>query len=210
MKRKRIKKEIAEKKAKPVEDKKAEKQKKKEVKELDKKIEPLLIEKIMPVVDFEETGNYGIMFDGSIIDMFRIRSKDIYAADKNEILMDQILWDRLYKTYPEDLKIISFHFPTDTSRQQSYINTIATRTENPIYRKLLAEQKEKLIEIHQHYMDKEYILCFFSRNPPDHAEKVLQIKNCLSKASRPLIEPMSKDKKIRIIYKLYNKNMNIV
>lgn len=169
----------------------------------------LLNKGAIPIVKYDEFLNCGIMEDGSLIDFLKIETKDIYACDREKILIEQLLWDRLLKTYAGDLKEVSFLFPTDTQKQQDYIDYVARRTKNPMFREILSIEKEKLMEMQRDYFDREFVLCFFAKDKTELNDNRLAIKATLTRTNPPLVTELSAEKKKAVIYKLYNKNMNL-
>ena len=85
-----------------------------------KKYEPAQISGIIPIGAWDAEGNYGILRDGTIIDFLQIRCKNLYNASDAELAYDNIKWDKLFMTYPSDLKYIALNFPLDVSLQISY------------------------------------------------------------------------------------------
>ena len=59
-----------------------------------------------------------LMRDNSYMDIFRIITKDLISALESEIELDMLQFEKFYKMYAVDCKMIGINFPTDTKRQQ--------------------------------------------------------------------------------------------
>lgn len=162
-------------------------------------------DEIMPVVGYNEDFDVFVMEDGTIIDILGIQAKNLMSASENELAFDIMCWDKLLKTFAADLKIISFNFPTDTSKQQAYINRKIEQQKNPLLKEILLQKIAELDWISKNRKDREFAICFYSRNIDDYRKNYLQIYSQLS-SSAPLCKKLTSEKKKQIIYNLYNKN----
>lgn len=187
--------------------KKQEKQEKKEKAEKKKENEILYVDEILPVVGWDETYSYGIMEDGSIIDALSIGCKNVYAQSPEDQVMEELIWQKLYSTYLGDLKLVSLFFPICTDTQQANIDYIARRTENPFFRELQAQAKEKMIAVTNERMSKEFFLLFYAKDRADHDDKRIQLKATLGWTYPPLAQETEPEMKKRLFFKLCNKNL---
>lgn len=185
----------------------------KEQKKLDKKkaqmVERLYVEDVIPVNDFDEDLGVAIMEDGMILDMFQIITKDINSTSREELKLDQHLWDKLYKTYADDLKVVGFYFLPDTAEQQEYMSRLLYRTESPILRKLIKGKKEELAFVAntENYIEMQFFLLFYSKNKVEYRQNITTIFTLLNRGFLPLVETMTKEKKKAVLHKINNKNM---
>lgn len=187
---------------------KGEKKLKRAEEEKNKEVEEMYIDKILPVIDFDEQIGVGIMEDGSFCDCFSIVCKDLNSITQDELTMDVLSWEKVYKTYAGDLKIISFSFPTDTADQQSYVEYKLAKTANPVLKELLHIKQDELEIIHSDFMTREAALFFFSTSPEEYKNNYASLKALLSNSVSPLIRTMDPQKKKRIFFKMCNKNLN--
>lgn len=174
-----------------------------------KKYEPAQISGLIPITAWDEEGNFGIMADGSLIDLLQIRCKNLYNASEDEVKYDNMKWDKLYMTYPDDLKFIVMNFPPDISRQLSYVKKVAARTENPVLLSMLEDEYYRLMDIAERTTDRDYYLCFFAEDYSQYLDKKAKIKGILNQG-KTLISEMTQEKKELILYKLNNLNANII
>lgn len=103
------------------------------------KIDPSLLIPL-PIVDFDEQLGLAVMEDGTFCDFLEIITKDLRNLSDDQLLFDKMLWEKLFDTYSDDLKIISFSFPAETDSQQRYLSHLLDRTENPGYRHFLPNE----------------------------------------------------------------------
>ena len=64
-------------------------------------------------------------------DILQVRCRDIYSASDSVLEYEIYAYTRLYRTYEKPLKLVCLNFPTDTSRQQSYVEHLLNKTVNP-------------------------------------------------------------------------------
>lgn len=174
-----------------------------------KKYEPALAEDILPITSWDKEGNYGIMRDGSIVDFMQITCKNLYNASEDELAYDNLKWDKLFMTYPDDLKYVVLNFPVNISTQLSYIKKIAARTENPVLFDMLQKEYDRLTYIAQKTTDRDYYLMFYAADYIQYLDKKAKIKGTLNQGGLPLITELSYEKKLQVLYKLNNLNGTI-
>ena len=61
----------------------------------------------LPIVDFDEQLGLAVMEDGTFCDFLEIITKDLRNLSDDQLLFDKMLWEKLFDTYSDDLKIIS-------------------------------------------------------------------------------------------------------
>ena len=174
-----------------------------------KKYEPALAADLLPITAWDKEGNYGIMRDGSIVDFMQITCKNLYNASEDELAYDNLKWDKLFMTYPDDLKYVVLNFPVNISTQLSYIKKIAARTENPVLFNMLQSEYDRLTYIAQKTTDRDYYLIFYASDYIQYLDKKAKIKGVLNQGSLPLITELPREKKMQVLYKLNNLNGSI-
>jgi hypothetical protein len=171
----------------------------------DKAEKTVFVSEIMPVIAMDKETGAGILDTGLLVDMLGIRSKDQNALSDEEHDFDNACFDKLYRIYQGDLKIIALNFPTDTGKQLDYLYYKYGRTENPVLRDLLQKEIDKAIWINQHRTDKEYILFFYAKDRSQHRDMLSTILGTLSRGNIPLVYTLPPDRKREIYFKLNNK-----
>ncbi|MGL4483652.1 MAG: hypothetical protein ACRCUS_01765 [Anaerovoracaceae bacterium] len=180
---------------------------KKEKKKKTKEVEALLVSDVIPIVDFH--GDSFLLKNGKILDILKITCKDLYSASEDEIQFDSLCFDKLYKTYPFDLKIVGINMPTDTEVSQEYIKNKISKTKNPVFCEQLKNKLRELEAIAKLRTDREYYLFFYSDNEDERKDNLIQITRSLSRGAAPLVIEIDLDNKIKIIQKMTNKNLHI-
>ncbi len=161
----------------------------------------------LPIVNFDEELGLAIMEDGTLCDFLEIITKDLRNLSDDQLLFDKMLWEKLFDTYSDDLKIISFSFPAETEQQQRYLARVLERTENPGYKHFLQMRMEELQGIPRMFLTQSFVLCFFSKGFADYKNKYINITSSVGKTGHPLIRTISKERKKAIIKKMCNKNV---
>lgn len=187
---------------------KEEKEQEKVQRELEQKAEEMYIDKILPIVSFDEDVGIGIMDDGTFCDCFSIVCKDLNSITEDQLTLDILTWEKLYKTYAGDLKIVSFSFPTDTKDQQSYVGYKIQVTENPILKHFLQQREKELEIVHRDYLSRESALFFFASSPAEYKKNYAAIHTLLAGSMTPMVRKMEKEKKKKLFFKMCNKNLN--
>lgn len=160
---------------------------------------------LLPFVCIDKEMFY--MTDKSYMDIFQITTKDLMSASESEVELDMLQFEKFYKMYAPDCKLIGINFPTDTKRQQQYYQHLLNTTESPVFREILEQKLSELEEVGLHCTDREYYLVIFSAT----YEKYLEARNTLKVTliNAGLITEIPIEKKIRIVTKLCNKSTSI-
>lgn len=173
------------------------------------KIEKQYIEDALPVIARDPGTGAFVMDDGTLFDMFAVITKDLNSASDDELLYDKYLWEKLFKTYADDIKIIGLYFHPDTSEQVAYINSVLSKTKSPVMRRVVEEKRDELIfvSIDSAYMEMQFYLIFYARNKVDYKDKCIALMSLLNQGLLPSIEKIDSERKEQIIYQIFNKNM---
>ena len=160
---------------------------------------------LLPIIGMDK--GLFCMSDGSYMDIFRIVTKDLISAAESEIELDMLQWEKFYKMYAADCKIIGINFPTDTKRQQQYYQHKIHTADNPLFKEVLQTKYEELVDVNLYYTDREYYLMIFCPSYEKYLEAVNIITVTLKNVG--LISEIDIEKKIRIITKLCNKATSV-
>lgn len=161
----------------------------------------------LPIIDFDEELQLPIMEDGSFCDFLEIITKDLQNISEDQLQIDKLMWEKLFDTYPDDLKIVSFSFPASTMQQQRYLEYILEKTKNPGYKQFLQMRLEELVGIPKVFLMQSFILVFYAKGYADYKNKYINIMSAVGKAAHPLVRVISAERKKAIIGKLCNKNL---
>ena len=89
--------------------------------------------KLIPIKDYFKDKAF-ICEDNTIVDIYSIACCDVRGLTEDELLTNIYYCTKFLRTYLDDIKIISMHFPTVTIRQQKFVkHKIKTCTNATIY-----------------------------------------------------------------------------
>ena len=148
-----------------------------------------------------------LMKNGTCMDIFRIITKDLISASDSDIEFDMLQFEKFYKMFSDDCKIIGINFPTDTNAQQQYYQHLMNTTENPLFREMLQQKYDELVDVNLYYTDREYYIMVFCANYEKYLESYNTITVTLKNVG--LIQEIEIKKKVEILTKLCNKSTSI-
>ena len=185
---------------------KADKEERRFVKKKGPKFEKMGIDELVPVI--RKHGDYDayIMEDGSFLSIYGNNEKNLRGTSETEVSFDNARWDKLYKTYSDDLKVVTSNFPTDTRTQVAYYDHLLEKADssartNEVLKRLLEEKREELVWIAENRHEESASLFVYSENLNDYREKDRRVRSTLS----GLIYDYDETMRNRILYMLYNK-----
>ena len=160
---------------------------------------------LLPFIRVEK--NIFYMRDDTYMDIFRITTKDLISASASELDFDMLQFEKFYKMYFADFKIVGINFPTDTKKQQQFYLHKINDTDNPLFKEILQTKYEELVDVNTYYTDREYYLMIFCKT----YEKYLEAKNIIlvTLGNTNLVSEISVDRKIDVITKMCNKATSI-
>ncbi len=164
----------------------------------------------IPTVDYyDQNLKCFVMRNGMYMDFFKIHTKDLNSASEDELNWDAMKFVKLYKTYPDDLKIVTMNYPCNTSCQQEYWRYKMEHTKNPEIRKAQEKKIYQLEWLEKNSTSREFYLMYYSKDKNTFENNRRSILSVLSTGKMGLLEEISADKKIQILYKLMNKCSHI-
>ncbi len=155
---------------------------------------------------YDEEIDAFVLEDGSYIDFFEVIPKDRENQDPDELRFDALIMTRFYKLYSDDMKWISLNFPMNTQKQRLFKRRKFEETIDPVRRKWLERQIREFEKLDSNIGRREFFLCFFGENRDDFLRKRKKILGDLGVGKGRMIKEISKDKKIRVTYKMLNMN----
>jgi hypothetical protein len=160
---------------------------------------------IMPIVALDGETGAALLENRMLMDVMRVTTKDYNYISEDEKSADSAQFDRLFRTYPDDLKIISLYFPVNVERQISYFTRKMGNEENPKYRELIGTEIDKLHWIHKNRKEKQYFLVFYCEQDK-YKDMLTSVVTSLSRSATPLVAYIKRETKIEIFRLLCNKN----
>jgi hypothetical protein len=159
---------------------------------------------IIPIVDMTANGYFELRNRQEYMEILQLTSKDIYSLNEEDKNHDIYSFAFFLQSYLDDLKVVPLNFPVDTSVQQRFIQRKIERTKNQIYIPFLQKKLQELQFIESNRTNREYYLFVYGDNEYTLTNKVNQVERLLQRTT-PIIR-LSDDKKMNILYKLFNLN----
>lgn len=194
---------------KKVKQKQKKKNQTKEEKKQRKKAEGMYADEIMPIINFNEELEAAIMEDASFLDMVQVRCSDKNTAAQEDIDLENLCWEKLYKVHSDNLKILSFNFATDTSAQLAYFARVLERTKHPAFRTALSGEIKVLENIRKEKTDREHCLVFYAEDEEKLRDVEITVWQTLTRGRESFITRPSAEKKRNIFFKQFNPNTAI-
>lgn len=151
-----------------------------------------------------------MLTSGEILDIYKIRTKDLKNIDDFEIDMDNAKWQKYFKLSSISVKIISMNFPCHYQSQKDFIAHKLEKTLTQEKRRFLEKQYLTLEWLEKNTSSKEFFLEVFYPEIKMVEEEYSKIKAILGFSSFGLLEEISPEKKKEILFKLHNKSAFIV
>lgn len=161
---------------------------------------------LIPIRRYDRTKGYYILEDGTCMDLFQVRTKDLVNASDDDVEYDCMKFAKFYKTYADDIKIISLNYPCNTNKQQEYLRKKLESTNTPNKRYWINRKLEEEIWIEENKSTREFYLMCFSPSEENMDKNRRKIISTLQPGTDGLIIQMPFEKKEQILYKLNNKN----
>lgn len=96
---------------------------------------------LIPIKRFIGTGSDGFEYENNMgfFNVFKLGSFDYYSYDDTEVMEHIYLWDKFYRTFANDIKLIAINMPVNMLSNIKFYLHKYSRTNNPLYRKQIAE-----------------------------------------------------------------------
>lgn len=147
------------------------------------------------------------MTNGKFVDLVKIVCKDILSLSDDEKEVINYTFEKFYKTYSGDLKLIGINMPVDTTQNQRFMQHKLNNCKNPIQCRFLSEELDYEITAQEIITQREFYLCFFFDSLEQRKDA---LNDCFSiLGENNLAEHLSQQQKETIIYQLCNKNVPV-
>lgn len=150
-----------------------------------------------------------VMANGYYMDFFKINTKDLNSASEDELNWDAMKFAKLYKTYADDLKIVTLNYPCNTKIQQDYWRYKLEHTKNPEIRRIQEQKIFQLEWLEKNSTSREFYLMYFAKDKVKLENNRRSILSILSLGKMGMLEEITTEKKHQIIYKVMNKSSHI-
>src|SRR5690625_42416 len=159
---------------------------------------------ILPFLQIHE--DYILMKEGCM-DILQIESKDLYSRNDEDLKILLLSNVKLYRSYYDNLKIITMNFPSNTEPQKAYWNKKREQMEDPLRLQFIDRKLFELDFLEKERTNKEFFLFIYADNENQLAERKKQVIRNMQQ-SFPLRE-LSVEKKQDIIFLLNNQNSKL-
>lgn len=145
--------------------------------------------------------------NGKYIDLLKIICKDISSMSEEEAAEINYTFEKFYRTYSPDIKIIGINMPVDTTHNQKFINHKIQNCKNPTQRELLETELAEQEYVQKILTQKSFFIMFFFESLEQRNESVARCLKTLGE--HVLVDNLSRQEKETVIFKLCNKNTPI-
>lgn len=161
---------------------------------------------VLPHAYYDTNNDVYVYRDGTIMNIFRIITKDLNSSSESEMNWDNMKFEKMYKLYFDDMKIIALNYPCNTQEQQRYWKHKLESTSNRELKKMQQQRLDQLKWLEKHNTSREFYLMVFAKNIDEYFQNKSTIFSTLGTGKDGLIEEVEADKKHYIMYKMNNKS----
>lgn len=163
------------------------------------------ISELIPIRQYDALKDVFICQDGSVLNLFKISSKDMSTVTIEQIRRDNLYFLDFYRKYASDIKIVSINIPPSYSEQKKYYENKIQSTSNPVKRDILETRLYELNWIEKNRFEHEFFLMVFSENIHEYEKLHDLVKTLLM--TRGLCEAINRVKKEQVLRKMANRNI---
>lgn len=164
---------------------------------------------LIPILRYDYIEDCFICKKKTTMDFIQIKTNDLKRMAGEDVRFLENKMQLLFKTFSEDIKLISLNFPCNTQPNQRYFERKLSATKNPALRRELEITLKELIYVDNNHTTKEFYLMFKSSSLDQHKEHKNTILSCLGTGKDDLAILLDPDKKVHIVTKLENMNMTL-
>ncbi|MFV0527184.1 MAG: hypothetical protein ACK5MN_00455 [Lachnospiraceae bacterium] len=164
------------------------------------------IQKEIGIARYEEEIGCFKYSDAMLLDIYQVNTKDMVSGDVDDIEMDCYRWAKFYKTYEEDIKIISLNFPCNTAQSQEFWKKRLEQNKNPLFTEMLETKLQELIYREKHTTSREFYVMFWFKDEQERLDRIRQVESTLGIGTSRILRTLTQDKKEKVLFKLGNKN----
>ena len=165
------------------------------------------IAEILPIQDMTEEGSFHLQGEMGYMDVMQLQSKDIYSPSTQETEYDIMKMAKFFQSYAPDIKIVSMNFPVNMKKQLDAINYKIAQNKAPLYERFLIRKREELQFLETYRTNREFYLFIYATSPKQLAEYRNNCRRYLGRVA-PIME-LTDEKKLDLLYKLYNQNSKL-
>lgn len=174
----------------------------------EKKKEPVIKNclDVIPIRSFDEDLAAFKLKDKSYMDILRIIPRDIDNMSDDELQMEMLNLEKIFKTVAADMKFISINFPLSTQPQKESLYQHESKTEDSVRKKWINRQLEELEKVERGILKRDFYVFFFAENEKEFIKTKETILKYTQSGHIKLTSEIDMAKKIHIISKICNMN----
>lgn len=157
---------------------------------------------LLPIKSYNEEAKSFVYYDGTMMDMLKIVSKDWNNKSQSDIEFELVKWAKFYRIYADDIKIVTLNFKCHTQSQQKYLQRKIDQQKNLQLKSHLERKLREVEYLENNNTNREFYMLYYGESAESLEKNRLNIMNTLGTS---MINEMPVDKKIQILYKIANK-----
>lgn len=165
---------------------------------------------IMPVREYDVKLNAFILQDSNYLDLLEIIPKDRGNLKDEELQYEIYMFQKFFRLYLPDHKIISLNFPINTKKQRNNLEFAIENTLDPIRKEWLEREIRELESLEETVTRREFYFMYFGYDKNSFVKNKSNVIRWTNRGRSKLLKEMNKGKKIQIITKLNNMNSLII
>ncbi|CAH0313750.1 hypothetical protein [Priestia megaterium] len=162
---------------------------------------------IIPIIDETDSGLFQLKDEGGFFGIWQLQSTDINAMHDQEAGRNIYTLAKTYQGDKDPFKIISLNLPVSTQKQQQYLEKKIREANNALSLRFLQKKLKELQYLEWGRTNREYFLFLYGPTELAVKERKDQFMRDIQVAV-PLL-PVSDEKQINLLYKLYNQNAKL-
>lgn len=162
---------------------------------------------LIEIRSYDAVNDCFVMKDQTYMDIIKIRCHDLENSDPDIVTAQCYALLKWMRTYPSEYEFVGLNFPVNTSEQQTAMEHIINRTENPQHLYYLKQKETELKVIDNKMIERQFYLFLFFDTIEDL--KLQRGKVFMQFARTELLESISRQQKEMVLFKINNKNLQI-
>lgn len=159
---------------------------------------------LIPIGDYDFKNECFLYNDGSCMDIFQIRSKDLADTSQEERDFMKMKFSKWYRKYAQDIKLIMMNFPCNTKVQRDYFEYKLENTINEKRKKWLRKNIAELEWIEKNRTEREFYCMYWGKDIEELLKnREIHVEN-LGTSKMGYMNFISPVKKENIIFKYNN------
>lgn len=160
---------------------------------------------LLPFVEYKN--NCFLMKNGKYLDFLKIICKDVLSLSQDSQDTINYTYEKFYRTYAGDIKLVGINMPVDTTPNQKYIKHKLDTTDNPIQKMFLEEELAQEEVAGEILTQREYYIMFFFDSIKERDKAIADC--CYTLGNHFLVDTISQGEKEAVIRQLCNKNTSL-